>query len=109
MPEKKMRFEEDELDLLRSTFGGNDRLLKLLRKVFLPEYDPAAPFGQTIDLWLSLSLENMSPYDRELAIIARNKLIQHVESNILQLQFLANSKGETPEEKEKRLKKDSSK
>ena len=31
---KQMRFTEDELRLIRDTFKGNDRLLKLMRKVF---------------------------------------------------------------------------
>ncbi len=31
-----MRFTEDELILIKTTFGGNERLVKLLRKIFLP-------------------------------------------------------------------------
>jgi len=46
--EQQMRFTESELDLIRRTFKGNEALLKLLRKVFLPEIDPDAPLGQLL-------------------------------------------------------------
>jgi len=51
---RQMMYTEDELTLIKATFKNNEKLLKLMRKVFLPEYDPNAPLGQVIDLWLSL-------------------------------------------------------
>ena len=86
---KQMRFNDKELSLIKNTFAENDELLKLLRKVFLqvelteadvkalkpissndavltllhkiyaPEIELEAPFGQVIDLWLSVDTNNL--------------------------------------------------
>lgn len=104
-----MRFTEEELNLIKATFAGNEKLLKLLRKVFLPEYDPQAPLGQVVDLWMTLDLANMSARDAEIRIWARNSLITHVEQQLMQLQFLAALTEESAEEQAKRKKADSSK
>jgi hypothetical protein len=106
---KQMRFSDAELNIIKATFKGNEALLKLLRKVFLPEYDPNAPFGQVIDLWMTIDL-NQLPQDEAIRrIYARNTLISHIEQQIMQLNILAEAKDETDEEKKDREKKDSSK
>jgi len=102
---KQMRFTEDELRLIRDTFKDNDRLLKLMRKVFLPELDPDAPLGQVIDLWLSLPLKEMDPRDAMVNMLARNQLIMHVEQQLMQLQALANREELTEEQKQIKEKK----
>lgn len=111
--ERPNRFSEAEWSFIQRTFGGEggEFALKALRKVFLPSLDTDVPPGQFIDLWQSLGsgFENMSPYDRELAILARVKLIQHLESCLLNLANWSSSAGETPEERTSRQKKDSSK
>lgn len=105
-----MRMTEDELALIKSTFGGNERLLKLLRKVFLPEYDPTAPFGQTIDLWLAMTdIKSLPPDHAYQFILSRNLVIGHIEAQIEQLRYFAELKNETKEEAELRAKKDSTK
>lgn len=106
-----MRFTDEELSLLKNTFKDNEKLLKLLRKVFLPEYDPEAPLGQTVDrLWMGLDmLAQMSPHDRELAILVHLKLNNHVERQLIQLDALAKQEAESEEAKAKRIKKDSAK
>lgn len=104
---QEMRFSEAELEIIRATFKDKTDLLKLLRKVFLPEYDPHAPLGQVIDLWMTIPIQGMTPEDILRRIYARNEVIVHVESQLQQLHALANMKEETKEEKEKRLKKDS--
>lgn len=104
-----MRFDEDELRVIQSTFKDNDKLLKVLRKIFLPEIDPFAPIGQLVDLWMVQNYDTMPPDEVKIQLIARNKLIAHVESQLLQIQLLAAMKDETLEEREKREKKDSSK
>lgn len=111
MPEKgqPMRFTDDELKLVKSAFQDNERLLKLLRKVFLPEFDPHAPLGQAFDLWMTIDVRNLDPQAAMVKLLARNELITHVEQQLLQLQFLANMKAETPEEKTSREKANSSK
>jgi hypothetical protein len=106
---KQMRFTEEEIKLLESTFKGNERLVKLMRKVFLPEYDPNAPLSQVVDLWMTLDLQNVSPQDAMVRIWARNSLITHVEQQLMQINFLANMGQETEEEKTKRIKADSAK
>lgn len=102
-----MRYSDEELSLIKKTFAGNEVLLKLLRKVFLPEYDPQAPIGQVIDLWMTLDLANLSEQEREVRIFARNGLITHLEHQLMELSILADRKDETPAEQEARQKKDS--
>jgi len=86
---QQMRFTEEELKIIRDTFKGNDRLLKLLRKVFLPELDPDAPLGEMIDIWMSVPVREMSPEDARVNILARNSLIMHLEYQLGQLKVLA--------------------
>ena len=35
--DKEMRITDEELNLIKTTFAENDTLLKLIRKIFLPE------------------------------------------------------------------------
>lgn len=103
----QMRMTEDELALIKASFGGNERLLKLLRKVFLPEYDPMAPFGQTIDLWLAATtLKEMPPDIAYQHIMARNMVIGHVEAQIEQLRYFAELKAPNKAEQEQKAKLD---
>jgi hypothetical protein len=105
---QQMRMTEDELNLIKATYGGNERLLKLLRKVFLPDYDPMAPFGQTIDLWLAATdLKTLPPDIAYQHILARNMVIGHVEAQIEQLRYFAELKKPTAEEQAVKNKLDS--
>lgn len=104
-----MRITPEEIDLLKSTFKGNEKLIKLLRKIFLPEVNPEAPLGQNIDLWMTVPIKELSPEEAMVNIIARNNLIQHVETQLLQLKILADTEAKTLEEIRENLKKDSSK
>lgn len=106
---EQMRFAEDELKLIKTVFSKNEPLLKLLRKVFLPSYDPKSPFGQGVDLWMTVDVRQMTPDQAYTRLLARNELIMHVEQQLLQLQALANMKVESEEEKEVRKQKDSTK
>lgn len=110
MSEKQeLRITDAELGLIKSVFGDNDVLLKLLRKVFLPELDLNSPVGQQVDLWMILSLDNLTPEQALIKITARNTIIQHIEMCLSQLKILAGKKDETPEQTKTRLQKDSSK
>ena len=81
MNEKKMRFSDEELTLIKSIFAENDevllalrkhflqmpldvidqsilekiksdtRVLSVVRKTFLPALEPNAPIYQIVDLW----------------------------------------------------------
>lgn len=104
-----MRITEDEIKLIQASFKGNVALLKIMRKVFLPEYDPESPLGQTVDLWSIADLSNVSPEECKIYFTARRALIMHMESQLLQLQILSETVLETPEEAKKRLKLDSTK
>lgn len=109
MEKQQKRFTDEEIKIMKSLFKDNEKGLKVLRKVFLPTYDFDAPLGQVVDLWMTLNITTMTPYDREVNIIARNQLITHIEQQLIQLQFLANEKEETEEEKKLREEKNSSK
>lgn len=108
----QMRFTEGELNTIKSVFGGNDDIIKLLRKVFIPPYDPDAPLGQAMDLWFTMggdALKEMPADDVKSMVIARNMLLQHLELQMIQLSVLANRKEESPEERANRLRADSTK
>lgn len=104
-----MRFTAEEIDILRGAFKNNDRLLKLLRKVFLPELDPNAPLGQMVDLWLVMNPAELTPDVAYINIKARNQLIAHVEQQLMQIEFLANMADEDPVAKAERKAKDTTK
>lgn len=104
-----MRITDDELKVIKATFGGNEPLLKILRKIFLPEIDASAPIGQTIDLWMTVAIENMTPEQALINIKARNILITHIEQQLMQIKLLSEVKEETIEQLEERLSKDSTK
>jgi len=106
---RQMMYTEDELTLIKATFKNNEKLLKLMRKVFLPEYDPNAPLGQVIDLWLSLPVKEMSPEAAQINILARNSLIMHIENQLQVINVLATAEVETVEEARERVAKNSSK
>lgn len=106
---KNMRFSNTELEVLRTHFKGNEPLLKLLRKVFLPELDPDVPLGQQIDLWMTINLESLKPDQALIQLHARNSLIVHLETQLMQLRNLSEMTIESPEESTERQKKDSSK
>lgn len=106
---RQMRFTPEEMTLLTATFKDNLPLLKLLRKVFLPEVDPQAPLGQTVDLWMTVDLDNSTPEEALRNLKARNSLISHVEQMIMQLHVLATAPAETKAEKRERMAKDSTK
>jgi len=109
MGNKEMRITEDDLAIIKSLFAENDAALKVLRKIFLPEITADAPIGQVVDLWLSLSLESATPEQALIAIKARNMVITHVESQLVQLKNLAGKKEESVAETKKRLQQNSAK
>jgi len=109
MENRQMRFTQEEIDIIKSSFKGNEKLLKLLRKVFLPELDPDAPLGQQIDLWMTVPVKELDPQHAMVNILARNHLISHIEQQLISLSVLANTDSKTMEEVKEALKKDSSK
>ena len=108
-PGSQMRFSDHELKLVQAAFKDNEELLKLLRKVFLPEIDPKAPLSQVIDLWMTANYDTLDPEQIAIEVKARQKLILHIEQRLMELQALSNMKVETAEEAAARTKQDSSK
>ena len=108
---KQMRFSSAELELVKGLFGGESGLsaLKILRKVFLPEYDPNAPLGQAFDLWMTMDISQMHPDQAFTHVLARNQVIAHIEQQLIQLEILAGMTSLTPEQVTSRNKKDSTK
>lgn len=95
---KQMRLTPDDLAIIKSTFKGNDTLLKLMRKVFLPELDPTAPLSQLIDLWMTVPVKDMSTEQAMINILARNTVIGHLDMCLTMLSTLANVEEPTAEE-----------
>ena len=104
-----MRITDTDLSIIKNTFAGNDELLKVMRKIFLPELTADAPIGQSIDLWMTLKIDDMPPEQAIINLKARNTVIQHLEMCLNQLKVLAGMKEETVEATKERLLKDSSK
>ena len=105
----EMRITDEEIEAIKSAFQGNVKLLKIMRKIFLPEYDPKAPLGQTVDLWSVKDIGSMPPEEVKIYFLARKELIMHIEAQLMQLQILADTKLETIEEWTARNKKNSNK
>ncbi len=106
---QEMRISDSDLSILKNTFAENDELLKVLRKIFLPEISASSPIGQNIDLWMTLKIEDMSPEQAMVKILARNTLIQHLEQCLSQIKILAGQKEETVEQTKANLLKNSNK
>tara|TARA_R100001530_G_C4291459_1_gene148131 strand:- start:593 stop:925 length:333 start_codon:yes stop_codon:yes gene_type:complete len=103
----EMRITDAELEILKNTFSDNVDLIKLLRKIFLPEITADDPIGQNIDLWMTIKIDDMSPEQAMVNIKARNSLITHIDTQLMVIKSLAGSKKETVEETKERLQKDS--
>src|ERR1051325_10350050 len=98
----QMRITPGELSLIKNTFK-DEAVLKVLRKVFLPELDPSVPLGQNIDLWMTVNIKEQTPEQAYVNLLARNQLITHLDQQLMTLKVLANSEAETPEEAVTRL------
>lgn len=112
--QQTMRFNDTELDLIKTTFKDNLPLLytirkyfleleldkkekealdktingdvlKIIRKFFLPEIDGNAPINQIIDLWMTIEIKGKSPEEAEPFIIARTFVIRYLENKLSSL------------------------
>lgn len=104
----QMRITPTEMQILKNTFKGNEELVRLMRKIFLPELDPYTPINQNIDLWMTIKVDDMTPEQAVINLKARNSLIAHLDQCLNTIKILAET-SETPEELEKQVKKNSSK
>lgn len=106
------RYTEEDIQLIKGVFKGNDKLLRLVRKVFIPELTPEnveiVAIGGLIDIYGSISPDR-APEDVVTDVKARNLLLAHLNTQMISLQSIANAQDETMEELEARLKKNSTK
>lgn len=105
----QMRITKDDKDLIKAVFKGNEPLLLLMRKIFLPEIDPKAPIGQVIDLYMTVKVDGMSLEEQLIRLHARNQLILHVDQMLMQLKLIAELEEQTPEQTAIKSKANSSK
>ena len=105
----QMRITPSEVNLIKNTFKGQEELLRLMRKLFLPTLEAYVPLGQNIDLWMTVKIDDMTPEQAIINLKARNSLIAHLDQVLLSIKTLAESPEETPEQALMRLKKNSSK
>ena len=105
----KMRYDDKELSLIKATFADNEELLLVLRKVFLqmeltegdikrlapitkskqalallrkayaPSLELEAPYGQLIDLWMTVDTKELTPEQTTLALLVRKQMHTHLE------------------------------
>lgn len=110
-----MRYNEQELALIKSIFDENLDILFALRKVFLhadlsdadenilklitenkqavkliektylPRIELDCPFGQTIDLWLAIEVVDNDPEATTLSLKVREKLISYIDTGLKRL------------------------
>ena len=105
----QMRISPEEQRIIKATFADKPDLLKLLRKIFLPEIDPSAPATQVIDLWMTLENSDKSLEEQLINLKARNKVITHVDQQLLTLELMSKMNTPTPEEIAEQTKKNSNK
>lgn len=77
---------QEQAKRVEDTFGGNEKLLQLMRKMFLPEVSGEIPLGQTIDLWLSVEIKDKDDEEVKSVLESRARLIENLEQT-MQLLF----------------------
>ncbi len=105
----QMRITPEEMELIKRTFSGNEMLVRLMRKLFLPELDPKAPIGQMVDLYMTIKVEELSMEDALVKLRARNELISHVDQVLMTIKLISEMTLPDSGEAIARLKKDSAK
>lgn len=106
-------FSDEEMKLMRTTFGGqNNELMKLLRRIFLPTLlDPDVPeeFGSN-DMWMDRDWSIIPVEEVKPIVLARQETIKWVLGSLIRLRTMSNSpEGITLAELAEKQRKDSSK
>ena len=101
------RFTKEEMAELKRAFGGNEFLLKLLRKIFIPSFREDVPLGQEADMWMDMDFKQVQMDELKTLVVARQELMKYLIARIVQIKGLANWKEESQEEREQRMRKDS--
>lgn len=103
---------DDEYSLVRSTFKGNDKLIKVLRKLLLPTaFDPELPIEEMSgDAWMvDRDFASISVEEVKTIVASRQEAIKFVLGGLIKLKVIANTESETPMEAAFRRQKDSAK
>jgi len=103
---------QDEMTLLRNTFRGNEKLIKILRKIFLPTaLDPELPIEEIGgDVWMAnFDFTQMQSSEIKPLVLGRQDAIKFVIGGLIKLKVLANQVEETAMEAAYRRSKDSAK
>ena len=103
------RFTKPEIDQIIRAFKNNDDLLKVLRKVLLPDASWTSSLGQLVGPYLQITVDNRSAEDIALDVKAFNKVWGHIEFRLQELKSLAQAKLESPQEKSLRERQNSTK
>lgn len=112
VPDNYLSADEDAL--IKNTFSGEtgDKLIKILRKIFLPTaLDPELPIEEMgKDVWMvDKDFAGMPVEQIKTIALARQDTIKFILGSLIELKIRANQKEESPQEKAARLAKDSSK
>ena len=102
----------DEITLIRNTFRGNEKLIKVLRKLFLPSaFDPELPIEEIGgDVWMAnFDFTQMPSTEVKPLVLGRQDAIKFVLGGLIKLKVIANQEEETEIEKAYRRSKDSTK
>jgi hypothetical protein len=102
----------EDLDIIRSTFKGNKRLMRVLRKIMVPSVgDPELPVEEMgNDAWLAMRDWAQVPADEaKILMVARQEALKFIFGGFIKLKMIANSTEESPMSKDVRRKMDSTK
>jgi|SRR3990167_2404300 len=103
---------KDEVALIQNTFKGNERLIKVLRKLFLPTaFDPELPIEEIGgDVWMAnFDFTQMQSSEIKPLVLGRQDAIKFVIGGLIKLKVIANQQNETPMEAAFRRAKDDTK
>ena len=85
---------KDEVALIQNTFKGNERLIKVLRKIFLPTaFDPELPIEEMMgDAWMvDKDFAQMQNEQIKTIVLARQDAVKFVLGGLIKLKVLANT------------------
>lgn len=102
----------EEVKELQSVFKGNEKLIKTLRKLFLPTaYDPELPIEEMMgDAWMvDKDFSQMQGAEIKPIVLARQDAIKFILGGLIKLKVIANTADATPMEEAYRRSKDSTK
>lgn len=114
-PENKINYQvrdritEEDKEILRVAFG-NEKVFDILKKIIIPSYsDESTPFEMTgADVWLmGRDWSSMPVEEIKALVVAREDTIKYFGGALTYIKTIVNDTQETPENREARRAKDS--